>query len=861
MAKTKKQKTLRQLASKPLLATVLACAGVFNMMSAVLAEGTAAGTDINNTATATYSDGTDSFEATSNTVSIRVAEIAGLTVVARPVLDADGGAIESGDDLTYIFDVTNVGNAPTDVFVPDISGLLTTNFTPDADAVKVYQADGTTLIGTTGIVPAGGGTLTDVNGTPFTIDPDAGFVVKVTGRPTTGTTAGSAVSVRLGDTTNNPDSGPDPTQNQPDNGDTDAFANDLRTVNPPDSAAGNLPGDGSPANGERESEATASALFASSVRPLALATVLKTSSLSTAGTPANPADDLITYSLGLRVESTSPSPLFQPAALEGTDVVTINGATAKRILVSDAIPAGTDLASVSTALPAGWTAVYTTDTTGAGSDPLNLAWTTVPPTDLSTVTRVGFIFDSTIGATGNTITGLNFTVVNDGLATGDTVENIAQVFGQTVGDPSPTPQVIYDESGDADPNNFEGPTLPDDAGAGGDGTGSEYTPGTDDGIADSGNDGIDAGNNNTGTGPQGEVNVVTLTPGDDILNGTQDTPGAIGPTSDNDDFTNKSTPTPAAGTDPTALFDPDPVTFNNSLSNPAQAGFISSTTIEPISPSQAEAAGGVSGAYGTNADIPNLTTVTIGALVNGAPATATYTYDSATGLFTTPDTPINVGDVTAGTEVDYTVEVNLPPSLDVNSDGIADPEGTVQLDEYSIPIIVFPDDDPAASPGYTGETTNNITIDRLYTGFMSLVKEAQILDASGAVLEPFTQTPAIDAAPGQFIEYRLTYENISQAATGSGSVTLTASDFLILENGDITGGNNWANSTTHQQNTTAAPGSRLYFYTDNATASRAPGGPTEADPAAGTPIEKYENLVLSVAPGATGVFQFRRVVN
>ncbi|MGC1529038.1 MAG: hypothetical protein WA783_23545, partial [Phormidesmis sp.] len=687
---------------------------------------------------------------------------------------------------------------------------------------------------------------------------------------------GSTVSVRLGDTTNNPDNpnlGPDFTQNQPDNGDAAdpepavAQARDLRTVNPPD-VDGNSPGDGPPANGEREAEATGSALFASSVRPLALATLLTTSSLSTAGTPANPADDLVTYNLSLRVESTSPSPLFQPAALEGTDVVTINGATVKRILVSDAIPVGTNLASVSTALPAGWTAVYTTDTTGAGSDPLALAWTTVPPTDLSTVTRVGFVFNGTIGATGNTITGLNFTVVNDGLATGATVENIAQVFGQTVGDPSPTPQVIYDESGDADPNNFEGPTLPDDVGAGGDGTGSEYTPGTDDGIANSGTDGIDAGNNNTGTGPQGEVNIVTLTPGDDILNGTATTPGAIGPTSDNDDFTNKSTSTPAAGTDPAAIFNPGPVTFNNSLSNPAQAGFISSTTIEPISPSQAEAAGGVAGAYGTDADIPDGTTVTISATVNGALATATYTYNSATG-FTTSDTPINVGDVTAGTVVPYTVDIDLPSGIDANGDGIADPGSTVQLGEYAIPIIVFPDDNPdefladGTTPnpnrGYSGEVTNNITVDRLYTGFMSLLKEAQIVDADGTtIIEPFTATPTANAAPGQFIEYRLTYQNISQSATGSGSITLTASDFVILEDGNA-GGNTWAPITTHQAGATAAAGSSIRYYTTSTSAP--PAATSPANPASGTPIEKYENAVPLVAPQATGTFQFRRVVD
>ncbi|MGB5915334.1 MAG: hypothetical protein WBG63_10745, partial [Phormidesmis sp.] len=444
------------------------------------------------------------------------------------------------------------------------------------------------------------------------------------------------------------------------------------------------------------------------------------------------------------------------------------------------------------------------------------------------------------------------------------------VFGQTVGDPSPTPQVIYDESGDADPNNFEGPTLPDDVGAGGDGTGSEYTPGTDDGIANSGTDGIDAGNNNTGTGPQGEVNVVTLTPGDDILNGTATTPGAIGPTSDNDDFTNKSTSTPAAGTDPAAIFNPGPVTFNNSLSNPAQAGFISSTTIEPISPSQAEAAGGVAGAYGTDADIPDGTTVTISATVNGAPATATYTYNSATG-FTTSDTPINVGDVTAGTVVPYTVDIDLPTSIDADSDGIADlnVNGTVQLGEYAIPIIVFPDDNPdefladGTTPnpnrGYSGEVTNNITVDRLYTGFMSLLKEAQIVDADGTtIIEPFTATPTANAAPGQFIEYRLTYQNISQSATGSGSITLTASDFVILEDGNA-GGNTWAPITTHQAGATAAAGSSIRYYTTSTSAP--PAATSPANPASGTPIEKYENAVPLVAPQATGTFQFRRVVD
>ncbi|NBD17638.1 MAG: hypothetical protein GVY04_16335 [Cyanobacteria bacterium] len=859
------------------------------MILPAFAEGTAAGTEIINEATATYEDNDGNpLDTTSNRVTVTVAEVAGITNTPQGINDEDGGSVEAGDVLTFDFLITNTGNATTDIFVPSADQITTTGLEAIADTnVEVSTDGGTTFNDIT--------TLTD--NLVEDISANGSFIVRVTGTVLSTNNLGDPVGVTLGNTGANDNSLA--TQNQPD--DADGINDDeVRTVN--------IDTTDDPVNGEREASATQDVAFATEIQPLALATITKVASNVDPGGSDSGSDDIITYDLGLTVENSSPDGTFEPAPLEGTPInlegsgsgndIDGNGTNEEdRVLVSDVIPEGTVLNGEPDPnnLPTGWTVVYSYDdpettvpvASGDAGALDGANWTTTAPdtdpntdttTDLEDVERIGFIYDATtdgdeLPANGIQLTGFQFSVITSGLpGAGGTVYNIAQVFGQTFDDPNDNidvdDEIVYDESGDQRPNNFnDDGTPPDD-------TGSLFDPGDDTGVADPDQDGIDENGNNTGTGPDGEDNEVVVTgtveADDDILNGPLDTPEAVGPNNDNDDFTNVST-------DPNGDADGDPsaVTIQNTVSVPATgASEADNVTIEPIVPTGATSAEsasdtGGSGFFGANNEIPTNTTVIIRFDVDGDgnAETATYSYDG--NAFTTGDTPINVGTVNPGDELTYEVEVDFPA-------------GTGQVQGYNIPIIAFPDDDPTSNAGYTGETVNNITIDRVYTGFITLVKEARILDADGNVREAFTQTPNVDVQPGDFIEYRIRYENISEAPIGTGNVTLNANNFTITEDGTVADtdanrqadqdGNNWALDgeesdiggdgivaapdgevdTLHSQNTSASTGT--------VTFSNLSGTIGTTDPADGTDVTQYENEVGTVEPGDTGTFIFRREV-
>jgi hypothetical protein len=864
---------------RPLAIAALVSAGILQPLLPVFAAGTSAGSVISNTATASYTDPNGQvLNSTSNQVTITVAEVAGLSTTFVAKSDVNGGAVGAGDTLNFDFQVTNTGNKATDIYIPHTAADLTLqNLT--FGSVQ-YSTDGGT---TYQAVPAATGLVSGVA-------PDASILVRVMGTVPANLVPGNKITVQLGKTGDftNP-LAPLNTQNRtdiaPNPGETDigGEANDVRTVG------------GAPVNGQREAAALSTPFdFANTIKPLALAIVKKRNVSVVGNDPTKANDDKITYELGLDVANTAPlGSGFDPASLEGTPIK-LGGAVVTRILVSDRIPTGTKLDSVDfAAIPAGWQPVYATDSNApvqaAGSTETD--WTLLTPANLATAqtsaTRIGYIYTGTLNP-GASISSLKFTVVTSGLtaASNAVVANIAQVFGQTADEPGNS--IVYDESGDSSPNNFNGSTPPLDGTGKPAPSGTYYDPTISaSGIANPATDGIDTGNNNGGSGPNGEDNVVSITlTSDTILNGPNGAPSAKGPNDENDDFSNASTALPAAlntsapgASNVTAT----PVNFTNTVNNPSATATLSNVTLQPISPSQAEGADGIAtiGQYGSNTSIPNGTLVTIKFDPDGIPGSgdereATYSYTSAGGFTavssktgTTADPtfkPVNTGTLAPGQSINYTTVVALPGSLPV-------------LNGYAIPVVAFPDDNvnpvTGIGNGFTNETTNNITLDRVYTGYMQLSKEARILSADGVTpIDPASTVipnatlaqgansgwaasfnAAVTLQPGQFIEYRIKYNNISGPSGGSGNSVLTANNFTINEDG-VAGPNTWSASTTHQQSTSVGAGTVKYYNGSTVAQNGTAAAPN--DPINDYPITRYENNAGQVAPGANGQFQFRR---
>ena len=784
-----------------LVVAAISLGGSFAVIMPSLADGTTSGTTIDNTATAEYNYvnnlGVNVLnKTTSNTVTVSVAETAGIAVASQGMTDTTGGSVVSNDLLYYDFLITNVGNDPTRFFIPGkatITGSATAGaITADLDANGTFETT----------VPNTGFTTSSI--------PVSGFVkVRVPVTVNLLGTPGSVITVLLGDT--GPNDNSNTTQNQPDSPDG-SNATEVRTIDNLDGTAGETAG--IPLNGEREASAIQTTTI--SAIPQAFAKVLKVrSGYSDSSTPNNLGDDKLTYDLSLKIDSTSPtgSTGLTPANLVGTNI-NVNGLIGAKILVSDAIPVNTRLASVVTP-PTGWSVVYTVTPTLVTANAA--LWTSIVPVDLTLVTRVGFVNSGTLTA-GTTVNGLSFQVVTNGVLTSTaTISNIAQSFGQTQGDA--LNQLVYDESGDQSPSNFND-----------DGTVTVGSNIPNFGVANVAIQGADSSNNNTGQGPGGEVNTFTMTAQTSILNGPHLHANAVGATDNNNDFSNQSAIVPLY-LPPGSTLDPAPVSFFNTILNPDPT-LLSNVLLVPVTPTN-------------TSDLPSGTTVT---LISGV-SVATYTYNG-TGFTLTSGLGISLPTLN-NLPVDYTVTVNLPAGTPLSTD-------TGKPFPVTIRAFVDSNNDGAFN---SGESYNN-TIDQVYTGFLKLLKESRILQGSGspvATNDSTFSTTVKKPGVGNIIEYRITYTNISSVPIGSNNATLNAIGIIITENGNSTN-NNWAKDNdnngkvdTSHVFSTAIDSAGIVTYLNLGAA---------VTDAIGVDITTYLDTIPGpLQPGQSGTFTFQRKVN
>lgn len=824
---------------RQLLAAMLLASGSLSSALPLLAQ-TQIGDQIKNTFTGTFQDDNGNvLNASSNEVVLQVSEVAGITVQAQAPSQANP---DPNDNFTADFVITNVGNDPTFVFVPGQATLAnppgktgSTSFTQGQ--LQIIEFAGTPLP-TPVNIPANGENSGNfpANALPNGGVLNPGQTIKVRVPVTVVETAlkNDSVIISLGNT------------GAPANQQNIAYTNDAGSVYTNNIPDGGAPGEapGLPANGQREAMDT-SQVITVGARLQALGTILLARDYSNNNTPGTISDDRITYNLATRIEKDLPAGVVDavPAPLCATSI-NLDGTPIDRILISDAIPANTILSAANpiASTDGNWTTVYTSS---ALTLPANEAlWSINRPAASDQITRVGFLRDTCI-PTNTTIGGFSFVVEPIAGFNGGQIVNIAQLFGQsTPGVPvaDTSTQLIYDESGDQDPNNGLGIANPDPkTGGAAANNGGIIARGAD--LALDGSDpgpGLNATANDTNQGVNTGATAGTKPAGGETVvqnivsapaNGPDTQAGAVGPRDTDDDFTNIVLAPPAALPITQKLDDAQtpPVNFTNTVQSFSTAPQVIS--LLPRTPENPAA-------------LPEGTIVTVTNPANGQSATYRYsiangfTFVSGTGGPTATQ-PVTLSlDPAPNNTGSYTVNADLP-----NAD---------QMQEYPIPILAFVDQ---GTPGYDANDPGNVTIDRIYTGFIRVTKEARVIEDDGTTeVIPFTTDTATlsgAAETGRFVEYRLTYTNLSVGqGQGSNNVILPATDFVLVDDGSAAP-NNWFVSTKDASFPTQTNGS--------ATASD-PNATIQVTPTNGD-IQTYQISVPSLNPGETGTFTFRRQIS
>lgn len=666
---------------RTLSGVLLAVAALCLAAAPALGQTTSGGTQIQNRASATYSDGTNSYSVVSNTVTVTVANVAGLTITP------DGGSIPTvvagQTSVDFTFTVTNTSNFPTQVRF----AALGASIVPSANVTvtqAVVDVNGNGIDGGDVDILGNGSPVLYPSASPF-LARNASFNVVVRATVSSSAAAGSTVSVTLGDASG-------------DNVAADNSAHEVRT-SVPNTVTLSGP----------ESEAVGS--ISTTVENDAQLRVDLTVPAGPVALGSNITYDVTARNTGARAIATQ--------TLVGGPAGSNTG-----VFVVVPIPAGTALQSVP-APPAGVTVLYSTSALGAdpapgdppASGPLSasVTWTTTAPSPLSSTTRVAFRLNSGNPlASGATVAGLDIVLtVQSNINASTPIYGIAEMFGRNslgtmLTDQSDEPSAQVPNKGDGNAN-FDEPRF--------------------------GTDPVSA--------TQGYRLPTLLTQVGSVLIGPSGAPAAVGPTNNNDDYTNKSVaPAAIAGLSQLdTLAAAASVDFTNTVQNTGNAD-----------------------------DTYTLTAPTVPAGFTVAVST-----DGGTSFTTLSGGGSKTLAVPFGGTANVIVRVTAPA-------------GTAVLQSGGFGTTV------RATSGVTN-TQKNDTLDNLYTGFLKLVKSFTVINATGV-------GAATDPVPGADIEYSIAYSNVSTGGGGAGCVNLVASSVVISENGS-SAPNNWAATTA--QVTSPAP--------------------------------------------------------
>ena len=660
------------------LLIALAIAGALSTPAVAQTPG---GTTISNQASATYSDGTNTYNTVSNTVTVIVSNVSGLAIT--PDAGSNPTVVAGQTGVIYNFTVTNTGNFSDQVhFLAGGASASLSGASPATITNVVIDVDNS------GTINGGDTPSHRWRGRGFRVHCAEWLDSRFGGSERQrGATAGQTVQVLLGDAA----TGSPSFDNQP----LAAVvpSHEVRTV----SAAS--------VNGQREARGDISSTVVNDA--------LLQLTLNDPAGPVNLGSD-ITYAWTL-----------QNVGLRNATAVTLNGLPAVYIIAP--IPANTVLKAGQT-FPAN--TLYTTSPLTTA--PLSATWSTTAPSPLSLTTRIAFPIAAPF-APGPTTTPINMIVtVNTGIDASIPIDEIGDVFGKN----SLATASITDQS------DIPGSDVPNNG----------------DGNADF-NEGYVAG------AGHGVIQRTTLTQVSSVLVGPSGAPAAVGPTDNNDDYSNKSVNTGIAGVAP----------------------------------------GGVTTASGQ--------IVYVNTIQNTGNTSDTFTIDAPTvpAGFTVEVSTNGGGSyttVSGGGSVSLAIAFAASANINVR---ITAPAGQTVLTGYDSIIRVTSIATPAAF---------NKTIDRLYTGFVRLDKAFTVANATGV-------GAATDPVPGAVITYNITYTNVSTSNGDANCVKLTASSLVITEDG-LAAPNNWGTYTTNSGSPSDSGSGTVVTvsatkYTDT-IASVAPGG-------------------------------------